>query len=156
MLKVFTRKATALEVSCESISDSFWTFSTQKTCFMSNVTRIYSYGFKISSAKDEKIAALRFDGNKQVLFLPVGVNEQFPNLAFLRADHCSIRTISKENFKDLKKLKELQLYYNQIETIGTDVFEDLISLEILYLGENLFLFYFYLTVFFVQIETKSK
>lgn len=103
---------------------------------MTNATTIDSHGFTISSAKDETITALRFDGNKKVLFLPVGVYEQFPNLAFLRADHCSIRTISKENFKNLKKLKELQLYYNQIETIGTDVFEDLTSLELLYLGEK--------------------
>lgn len=137
LLCVFTRKAVAKEVSCESSRSWNWGYpvGSQKTCFIEEIT-IDSQGFSIASAKDEATGGIYFEENKQVSFLLVNVHEIFPNLMGFSAAECSIKTITKENFKNLKILKELKLRYNQIEIIQGDVFEDLISLEELDLGEN--------------------
>lgn len=111
---------------------------------MTGSTIIDSQGFRIASAKNETIGGLDFELNKNVSFLPVYVNEAFPDLVTFFASSCSIKTISKENFRNLSKLKVLCLNNNQIEIIQNDVFKDLTSLERLTLGEHnlLYLFFF--------------
>lgn len=107
----------------------------QKTCSMFGGAMIDSPEFTIKSAKDETVTGLFFFANPRVSFLPVKVYESFPNLIGYLANGCSIRKISKENFKNLSKLKMLGLSINQIQTIPSNAFEDLTSLQELYLGE---------------------
>lgn len=47
-----------------------------------------------------------------------------------------LKTISRDFFKNLKKLKILQLSENFIKTIDDKTFDDLVSLESLSLGEK--------------------
>lgn len=138
VLSAFARDAVPKKVSCESVSGQSLMagHSTQSTCFMTRVTIIDSQGFRIASTTDEAIEGLEFEFNRKVSFLPVYIHEAFPNLVTFSAPSCSLKAISKENFKNLSKLKLLVLNDNQIEIIQNDVFKDLTSLEKLNLGEK--------------------
>lgn len=101
-------------------------------------TKIDSEEFTILSTGEPtnlSILGLSFYSNKQISFLPVQVDVTFPKLVGYSAGSCSIKTISKTNFKNLRNLKDLSLRMNQIETIENDTFEDLIALEVLWLGK---------------------
>lgn len=135
VVNVYTSKAAASEVSCEEVRycNLKIFFGLQMTCVFNEVT-IDSQGFTIASAENDAVTAMGFFRNKNVSFLPVNVYNLFPYLVTMSASSGSIKTISKENFKHLKKLRGLYLDKNQIKTIRTNVFEDLTSLERLDLG----------------------
>lgn len=103
----------------------------QKVCLMTDETSIGSNKVSISSPRDEVIKGLTFHWNKKVLFLPIKIAEVFPFLEALIAFECSLTTISKENFRNLKSLRRLDLDNNNIEKIYKNTFEDLTSLELL-------------------------
>lgn len=125
------------KISCEYIKGRHWgrSIGDVKSCKMQNTIAIDSNRVTIS-IKDESVIGLDFWGNKKIKFLPVQVNESFPNLLAYSAGHCSLSTIEKENFKGMNKLKGLWLYMNQISTINSDTFEDLVGLEMLYLRKE--------------------
>lgn len=104
---------------------------------MDNATRIDSPGYTVSNPKDESITGIFYQLNKKISYLPSQLHEIFPNLIALTAHRCSVKAVTRENFRNLNKLKGLWLSYNQIEKIYSDTFEDLISLETLDLSENL-------------------
>jgi hypothetical protein len=108
---------------------------TQKTCFMSNTTSIDSHGFVLGSDKDETIKWISFSVNKKIEYLPVQISVKFPNLTCYMAYRCSIKAISRDNFRELSQLTLLYLYSNQIEEIKSDTFSDLKKLSVLLLGE---------------------
>jgi Leucine-rich repeat (LRR) protein len=98
-------------------------------------TSIISPHQTFSNAPDLATLALDFDGNVGVRYLPVKVHENFPNLLVLYAASCKISEISKANFEQLFKLKYLNLFDNQIETIPDGTFDDLIVLVSISLSE---------------------
>lgn len=102
---------------------------------MQNMTSIDHFGLTIASVKDDSLNGLTFYGNKKVYFLPINLAKSFPKLVAYGADECSIKIISKDNFKALNKLTYLGLQDNFIERIQTNTFEDLTSLEGLTLSE---------------------
>lgn len=119
---------------CESMGAENWTHAgRQKTCYIKFTTWINSTGCSISSTR-ESTTGLSFWGSKKIYFLPVKVAESFPNLLVYGANACSVRTISKENFKNLNKMIRLDIGHNFIETVPTDTFEDCIALEWLQMG----------------------
>jgi Leucine-rich repeat (LRR) protein len=81
--------------------------------------------------RNESVKGLDLSQSKKVSFLPVQVADIFPNLIAISAWDCSIKTILKKNFARLIKLQQLCIDHNQIETIHSEIFEDLISLEVL-------------------------
>lgn len=121
------------KISCERITSKSITDlgGSQKTCFMKTNTSITTPDVKVS--KNETIGGLDFYSNKNISYLPIKLYESFPNLTYLFAQSCSLATISKENFKQLYKLRWISLSQNKIERIPSDVFEDLQYLEWLYL-----------------------
>lgn len=146
----------ASEVSCENVLEVDWgtPIGQAKTCVIHESTTIDAEGFTITP-KDETMGALDFHANKKVKFLPTGVSESLPNLLLYDARKCSLTTISKTHFKDLNKLKVLNLYGNQISTINSDTFEDLIALEILWLRKKfIFIFSNYSFISISQATTK--
>jgi hypothetical protein len=76
--------------------------------------------------RDGSILGLNLSQNKKVSFLPVRAVEAFPNLLGYSAWGCLIKTIFKEYFARLTKLKRLALHENQIVKINSGVFEDLV------------------------------
>lgn len=125
------------QVSCEYISnhDDRQT-GVQKTCHLQLKTMIDSPAYKIKSSNDETVGGVYFKNNKKIYFLPIGVSQSFPQLKTYIATNCSIKTLSKENFSNLKELETLWLYDNEIEMIPADLFRDLKSLKRLFLWKN--------------------
>lgn len=105
-----------------------------KTCFMAETTSIDEKSVSIST-RDDSIVALSFEGNKNIFYLPILTAQKFKNLLGYSASYCSIKEISKRNFEKLGELEVLGLSSNQIEFILNDTFEDLESLQKLYLGD---------------------
>jgi Leucine rich repeat len=135
-IAVLTEKPLKSNVSCERIEEFEWyPEANHKTCFTQALTIIDSIEFSFSTARDEKMEGLWLTG-KSVTFLPIQVNETFPNLMIYEAGSLSIKELARENFLGLKKLKSLNLYGNKIERIASDIFIDLTSLENLILCEN--------------------
>lgn len=121
-------------IPCESIEIATWLVGTVNTCHMKRTTKIEASGVSIS-IKDESVKAIDFDGNKNIRFLPERPAENFPDLLMYDARACSIKAISKENFKGLGKLRRLFLINNHIKKVDSNTFEDLQSLEVLWLSE---------------------
>lgn len=137
-LSVIYNNTTATEISCENKVVVEWMtydVGVVKVCEMLSATTISSSD---TIEADATIDALDFVGNKNISVLPVDVAISFPALKLYAAFDCSINTIGKINFKGLGKLKHLYLHQNQIEAIASDTFEDLFSLETLFLSKTEF------------------
>lgn len=109
---------------------------------MTSTTVIDSVGTVISSARNEDTEALRLSRNKKISFLPENPADAFPNLIFIEAAVCSIKAISRQNFVGLKKLRAVNLIANQIESINSDTFADVLAMERIQLGKSADFFYF--------------
>lgn len=126
---------TLTQLECEAISNYEWNKQVLKTCWMNRTTVINSTGLKIFSSFDETMAGLIFNENKKIFYLPIDVHKKYPNLIIYVPAGCSLMSISRENFRNLGRLKMLWLSGNLIEKINSDTFEDLKSLEELHLSE---------------------
>lgn len=73
---------------------------------------------------------------RNIFHLPINVNKIFPNLIKYIALNTKVNHLTKENFKEMKKLKELQLIQNEIKTIDDDTFDHLTELKTLNLSSN--------------------
>lgn len=137
LLFVHVIEASEEKVYCEKIAGYHVEVpeGTQRTCFMSNTTVINSHGVVLGSEKDETIKWISFSTNKKIEYLPVLVSVKFPNLTCYMAYRCSIKAISRDNFRDMIHLSLLYLYSNQIEEIKSETFLDLKKLTVLLLGE---------------------
>lgn len=130
--------ATTNEVSCEKVKQRHWGWVISDqilTCFMDDETRIISDDFTIDLAHTD-IVGLLLEHNQNILYLPINIHEAFPNLIGLTAYDCHVNAISNKNFKNLGSLKELHLSNNYIEKIFSNTFEDLYSLEVVFLGKT--------------------
>lgn len=129
---------TSTEVFCEKIEmvDS-WTrnhgIPVTKTCQMGEAsgatTAINSTGFAISSEPDESAEGFNSWNNSKIEYLPEDICDVFPNLIVLSAGSCSIKSVSKDNFRNLNRLRYVHLYRNEIERIDNDVFDDNLELQ---------------------------
>lgn len=124
------------QISCESKDVKSWGpgLGNQVTCRMRAATRIDSNDTTI--LPDETVNALNFAGNKKISFMPVDVAISFPYLKLYAVLNCSIKSIAKIHFKDLRGLTHLTVGGNYIETIESNTFEDLASLEVLNLSKQ--------------------
>lgn len=126
------------EIFCERFYSGNWIPLKNETftvCDMKIETEIYEPNVKISNF-DDSVLSLTFYTNRNIFYLPIDVAKSFPNLTAFGADETSIKEISKENFRNLRKLRCLTLVSNKIEMIFSDTFEDLESLEVLWLGKR--------------------
>lgn len=106
----------------------------KECCFMSNNTAISAPNITVSFTPTEGMEGVWFEKNKAIKYLPIQIYEIFPNLREYWARECSIKAISKKNFKKLAQLKELFLSSNLIETVPSNAFEDLVKLRWVRLG----------------------
>lgn len=131
------RKATAAgQVSCERKGVTTWEFQigNLQNCFMQQAS-INSEEVTIWPV-DLSVGALELQRNTKIVFLPVEVANTFPNLKVYSAYYLNLRTISKANFKGLKKVVLVHLHENKIGSIPADTFEDMTSLETIHLCKN--------------------
>lgn len=101
---------------------------------MDDETRLISDDFTIDLTHED-VVGLLLEHNQNILYLPINIHEAFPNLIGLSAYDCHVLAISNKNFKNLESLKELHLSNNYIEIIFSNTFEDLYSLEVVFLGK---------------------
>lgn len=120
------------KIPCDSFKR--WGWFDGIVCVIRNST-IDSDNFSISSKRNESVA-LDFFQNKNVSYLPKHLRNTFPKLHQIHAKACSIKAIFSYNFKNLTMLTFLDLSYNQIERIESDSFNDLTSLEQLFLSKK--------------------
>lgn len=113
------------DVSCSFKKCTLEEVTEELCCTFDNSTSIGADDFTISNVRNDVIEELRFDNNPKIKFLPIGVFLKFDKLQSFHADHCAISNISKANFQYLEKLRNLDLAYNNIETIKRDTFEGL-------------------------------
>lgn len=92
--------------------------------------------FTLSPLADSSIEAVSFEHNKNLTIIPDNIAHYFPNVIGFQAFNCSVEIINEKNFKGLKKLRNLNLSHNKIQTIQCDAFIDLNKLEFLTLSNN--------------------
>lgn len=73
---------------------------------------------------------------KTISFLPVKVDNIFPNLIFYGVYRCAVKIVTKENFRNLRKLLVLDLIVNNIKALDEDSFDDLTNLRSVNLFRN--------------------
>lgn len=73
---------------------------------------------------------------KHFFFAYIRLDETFSALSVIHAVNCSIKALSKTNFRNLNRFNALYLRWNQIEKIASDTFQDLVSLKHLGLGKT--------------------
>lgn len=136
-------KTQANQLNCErnSVENSACGISNRvfKICYMEKMTAISSNSFTISATKDNRMEVLSFQKTRKFSIFLSGFKKIFHSRRFsllTTAYHCSIKVISKDNFRSLNHLKSLLLGGNHIEKIKSSTLEDLTSLEFLDLGEN--------------------
>lgn len=122
-------------VPCEEFITEQWSTLELKQCIMRFTTRIYSTGVVLSSPQDDSVGAIRFDGNDNLKYLPEKIGDKFLNIVMFDANSCLIEAVSKENFKGLSKMMNLNLHDNRITKVESDTFEGLSSLILINLSE---------------------
>lgn len=120
------------QLACESKQiEPLWGLTSKNACRMQNSTVIDTDNVKVLA--DSTVQVLTFEGNPKISFLPIEVGLSFPHLLTYSAWNCSISAIAKVHFKGLSMLEDLYLDGNQIKTIRSDTFEELLSLQYLHL-----------------------
>lgn len=102
-----------------------------------NVT-ITSPGKRIANSQNNHTINLVIeDYEGKMEYLPENVAEIFPNLKHIWIIDCFMKSVTKNNFKSLKKLQLLSILRNEnFEVIEENTFEDLLDLRDLYLQSN--------------------
>lgn len=122
--------AIAVEIDCEKIE----IVGKARTCFMTNRTAIRTTSVSFYTGLDDSVNAISFSFNQKIDFLPIQVEQKFPNLIEYRAAKCALRRVTKANFEFLNKLEALRLSGNRIERIASDTFEGLFKLKLINIG----------------------
>lgn len=127
------------EIDCQKVLEMYWPDIVGRVdvCFISTFTIIEQPGATISMHNDS-ITGLYLELPYRMFFLPDKVGENFPNLIAYYAEEGAISTLSRANFKGLTQLKWLDLWDNLITEIASDVFQDLVALERIDLGDESF------------------
>lgn len=107
-----------------------WKFS------ITSESKILYENVEVPVNKSECVKALSQSYSKNTKFLPVKVDEVFPNLVAYEFKGCCIQEIGYRNFKNLWKLQLINLESNQISAIPTNTFNDTPILKYLYLRSN--------------------
>jgi Leucine-rich repeat (LRR) protein len=85
-----------------------------------------------------------FDGERDIeithtnlgRLFPHGIGRTFTNLVSLDVSSSLVAVVDQQCFRDMRQLKDLRLFFNNIETLPADTFHDLHDLEILNLAKN--------------------
>lgn len=144
-------------ISCGSIRDhsEIDTIGDQRTCFIGSDAALEVRNYQFSE-KNNTVKGLSFGNNKRISYLPIYVEEKFPNLLVLSSSS-PLRSISKENFKGMQKLRALIISNGRIEKLYSDTFDDLDSLEhldmrkIILISKYLIRLINFLIIFVIQV-----
>lgn len=123
------------QIACENTGPVNACFIGQlEGCFI-NQTEINSNDVSITPGAYDSVKGLYLLSNMNAKYLPVKIHITFPNLVAISARDCAIKSIAKVNFEGLSELKTLTLSNNQIESIDSDSFDDLLMVRRILLGK---------------------
>lgn len=74
--------------------------------------------------------------NQNSKYIPRNVSNFFPHLTLYEVRNSSTIAVNKENFEGLEKLETVIIEHNFIESLSSDIFNDLIALKYLRLSGN--------------------
>ena len=125
-----------LEAPCR-YTDTYWDFANSNlfTCNLEEFIENPAMVIK-PSPRNPRVKALNFVDNKEVQFLPQNMAQTFPNLVAISGFNSSVEAIPRETFKDLRKVKYLNLAKTNLREIDPDTFIDMAELEELDLSDN--------------------
>jgi Leucine-rich repeat (LRR) protein len=106
------------------------------TFWPSQNAKIDAKNYQIASDTDLSVQSINFWYLKAVEYLPIKVDQIFPNLVHYHFYKCAVKEIRRENFENLRKVERVDLRDNELTSIDSDVFYDLTSLKVLMLSEN--------------------
>lgn len=129
-------ESTTTDISCERIAPRRYS----KCCFLDNTTSIDTANSSFSGIRDDSVREINFAHNKKIFFLPIRLNDKYPELRSYDAANCSVKAVSKQNFERMVNLKYLKLSRNEIETLDSNTFEDLANVNYLNIGKNILQF----------------
>lgn len=75
--------------------------------------------------------------DKQMKYIPRKIGEKFPNLVVFEFISCGLTVVRDFYLKNMRNVRHLYLNKNEIKTIESGAFDDLISVEFLLLHENM-------------------
>lgn len=115
------------------------------TCVVEKI--FYTYGNEITILKKElrseskaheyfKWASRIVFNNFKIGYFPRGIRTALKYLRQVIVVNCEIKSINREDFKDLHSLTELNLSGNEITKLDKNVFADLANLSSLFLSNN--------------------
>lgn len=105
-------------------------------CLISSTAVINDVDSIFREPKNLEMERIVFEANEKIIFLPISVQNSFPNVTTYLAKNCAIVEISMKNFFKLTKLKSLDLSSNQITSLKNRTFHGLHSLEKIHLGKT--------------------
>lgn len=124
------------EVSCNFYYIEWFYFNRNLVgCKIENQT-IDEEGFVILESRDESVEGLSIEHNENIKFLPENIADTFPNLIGLEVWNCSVKSVERRHFKNLRELKELIIAYNKVKNVDSEAFKDQGKLERLQLTFN--------------------
>lgn len=115
----FDRNGT--QIACEKIFFNPWVGDF--LCIMNSYTVINNNNYTISDPFNVRVERMEFSENRYIEFLPILLHQKFPNIKKYYAARCAIKEITKQNFKNLLKLREVNLAGNQIYAVLSDIFK---------------------------------
>lgn len=131
-----------INLKCIFGKDVEWTGVTHYKCNADSLT-VQADNVRLSSVVGNNLEGFSksdvskvFMDEKILNFLPNGIGELFPILSLLSMGSSKVKFIARKNFKNMKNLKILHLFDNEIEEIPKDTFHDLEGLETLNLYDN--------------------
>lgn len=84
------------------------------------VTTVNDRGAAFYENHDVRILKIK---DQAVNFMPLGIDQFFPDLVVISITNCSLKAIEQADLKPFRDLQELYLHNNEIETISSDLFE---------------------------------
>lgn len=85
--------------------------------------------FLLSAERSSEVGEFRVFNQKRVKFLPAKIGERFPNLEAIQVENTGLGVVRRFYFKNMQKVVNVRLGFNQIATINPGAFDDFVSVE---------------------------
>lgn len=123
-------------ITIETRQISQQTFKNITTCKLVFLTSISHAGKTLNNSRNENVSEFRIEFGKNVEFMLEDLSKTFPNLDTMYVYDTSVKSLTKNNFYGLNKLKSLLFVNGILSSLDEDSFDDLESLNSLDLYYN--------------------
>lgn len=145
-LPLLIQLTSSVTIVCSTKRYTMWLSEKYRKCTVRNTISVSHRNISVHQVKisDEDdfdvkyvdIIAIMLQ-TADVSYMPVGLDEYFPDLDFLEVSSCGLREIKQHNLKGFPKLKNLFMSGNVIEYLEKDLFKYNLLLEMINFSQNL-------------------